>query len=155
MMPNFFSWSGMTMSPLGNWTSVYPIVWAPNDRWRWWVWSSQWNENWQGKLKYLEKICPSATLSIMDSTWPDLASNLGRCGRKPAANCLICGMAKCCLLSTVFHNFVSTALLVLFPKLLELLVCESIVIPFFGSLVQKKREFSQLWGRSFLAHVQS
>jgi hypothetical protein len=31
-----------------------------NDRW-WWVFSSRWNENWQGKPKYSEKICPSAT----------------------------------------------------------------------------------------------
>jgi hypothetical protein len=25
------------------------------------MWSSQWNENWQGKQKYTENPCPSAT----------------------------------------------------------------------------------------------
>jgi hypothetical protein len=34
------------------------------------------------KPKYLEKICPSATLSITNSTWPDLGSNPGRRGGK-------------------------------------------------------------------------
>jgi hypothetical protein len=46
------------------------------------VWSSRWNENWQGKLKYSEKTCPSATLP----TWLDLESNTGRRGGKPAAD---------------------------------------------------------------------
>jgi hypothetical protein len=45
--------------------------------------SSRWNENWQGKPKYSEKTCPSATLSI-NPTWPDLGSNPGRRGGKPA-----------------------------------------------------------------------
>jgi hypothetical protein len=27
------------------------------------MWSSQWNENWQGKPKYSEKTFPNATLS--------------------------------------------------------------------------------------------
>jgi hypothetical protein len=31
--------------------------------------SSWWNENWQGKLKYWEKTCPSATLSATNSMW--------------------------------------------------------------------------------------
>jgi hypothetical protein len=30
-------------------------------------WSNWWNENWQGKLKYLEKTYPSATLSTTKS----------------------------------------------------------------------------------------
>jgi hypothetical protein len=35
---------------------------SPNDRWGW-LWSNWWNEDWQGKPKYSEKTCPSATLS--------------------------------------------------------------------------------------------
>jgi hypothetical protein len=59
------------------------IVPAPDGRW-WWVWSSRWNENWQGKPKYSEETSPSATLSTTDPTWPDLGSNPGRRGGKPA-----------------------------------------------------------------------
>jgi hypothetical protein len=43
----------------------------------WWAWNSRWNENWQGKPKYLEKICPCATLCTTNPTCPDLRSNLG------------------------------------------------------------------------------
>jgi hypothetical protein len=50
----------------------WPILPAPDDRW--WLWSSWWNEDWQGKLKYLEKTCPSATLSTTNPTWPDLTT---------------------------------------------------------------------------------
>jgi hypothetical protein len=28
----------------------------------WWVWSSRWKEDWQGKLRYSDRTCPSATL---------------------------------------------------------------------------------------------
>jgi hypothetical protein len=52
------------------------------------MWSSQWNENWQGKPKYSEKTCLSATLSTTNPTWPDLGSNPGRRHGKPANNCL-------------------------------------------------------------------
>jgi hypothetical protein len=33
----------------------------PTDR-RWWLWRNWWNEDWQGKPKYSEKTCPSATV---------------------------------------------------------------------------------------------
>jgi hypothetical protein len=46
---------------------------APDDRLLVWVWSSEWNDNWQGKPNYSEKICLSSTLS----TLPDLGSNPG------------------------------------------------------------------------------
>jgi hypothetical protein len=71
----------------------WPIVPAPDDRW-WWVWSSRWNENWQGKPKYSEKAYPSATLSTTNPTWPDLGSNPGRRGGKPATNRLSYGTAS-------------------------------------------------------------
>jgi hypothetical protein len=65
---------------------LFGVLYKPQtvSRWRW-VWSSQWNENWQGKLRYLEKICPSATLLIMNITWPGLGLNLDCCGRKLVA----------------------------------------------------------------------
>jgi hypothetical protein len=62
------------LNPLGTSATVWPIVPAPDDR-CWCVWSSRWNKNWQGKRKYSEKTCPSATLSITNPTWPDLCSN--------------------------------------------------------------------------------
>jgi hypothetical protein len=40
------SWDGVR---LGTSTTNWPTVPAPDDRW--WVWSSWWNENWQGKPK--------------------------------------------------------------------------------------------------------
>jgi N-acetyl-gamma-glutamylphosphate reductase len=43
-----------------------------NDFWRNW-----WNENWQGKPKYSEKIYPSATLSTTKSHKTDPVSNPG------------------------------------------------------------------------------
>jgi hypothetical protein len=55
--------------------------------------SSRWNENWQEKSKYSEKTCPSATLSTTNATWPDLSSNPGRRGSKPAINRLRYGTA--------------------------------------------------------------
>jgi hypothetical protein len=45
------------LSPLGTAATNWPIVPAPDDR-RWWVWSSRWNENWQGNPKNSEKTCP-------------------------------------------------------------------------------------------------
>jgi hypothetical protein len=78
------SWGGVRQSPLGTSATIRPIVPAPDDiRW---VWSSRWIENWQEKLKYSAKTCPSAVLSTTNSTWPDLGSNLGRRGGKPPTN---------------------------------------------------------------------
>jgi hypothetical protein len=79
----FNTWSGVRLRPLGTSATVWPIVPAPDDRW-WWVWNSWWNENWQGKPKYSEETCPSATLSTKNPTWPELESNPGRrCGKQP------------------------------------------------------------------------
>jgi hypothetical protein len=86
----FFSW-GETES---TWYCghYWPIVPAPDDRW--WLWSNRWNANWQGKPKYSEKTCPSATLSTTNPTWPDPCSNPGcRCG-KSATNRLSYGAAS-------------------------------------------------------------
>jgi hypothetical protein len=71
----------------------WPIVPAPDNRW-WWLWKNWWNKDWQGKLKYLEKTCPSATLSTTNPTWLNPGSNLGRRSGKPATNRLSYGTAK-------------------------------------------------------------
>jgi hypothetical protein len=75
----------------------WPIVPALDDRW--WLWSSWWNEDWQGKPKYSENTYPSATLSTTNPTWPDLGSNPGRRGGKPATNRLSYGTAPYCNIS--------------------------------------------------------
>jgi hypothetical protein len=92
--------SGVGLSPLycGH---FWPIVPAPDDGWGW-LWSNWWNEDWQGKPKYSEKICPSATLSTTNATWPDPGSNPGRLGWNPATNRLSYGAA-----CTVFNIYVS------------------------------------------------
>jgi hypothetical protein len=58
-----------------------------------WLWRNWWNEDWQGKPKYSEKTCPSATLSTTNPTCPDPGSNPGRRGRKQATNRLSYGAA--------------------------------------------------------------
>jgi hypothetical protein len=86
------SWGGVRLSPLGTLATNWPIVPALDDRW--WMLSSWWNENWHGKPKYSEKTCPSATSSTTNPTWPDLVLTPGRCGGKPATNCLSYGTAN-------------------------------------------------------------
>jgi hypothetical protein len=49
------SWGGVRLCPIGTSTTNWPIVPAPDVRW---MWSSQWNQNWQGKQKYSEKPTP-------------------------------------------------------------------------------------------------
>jgi hypothetical protein len=75
-----------------DWVSWYcghywPVVPAPDDRW-WWLRRNWWNIDWQGKPKYSEKTCHSATLST-NRTWLDP----GRRGGKPATNRLSYGVA--------------------------------------------------------------
>jgi hypothetical protein len=87
------------LSPLGTSATNCPIVPAPDDRW---VWNILWNGNWQGKSKYSEKTCPSATLSTTNPTWPDLGLNPGRRGGKPATNRLSYGTASPASLSAPY-----------------------------------------------------
>jgi hypothetical protein len=94
-------------SPLGASATNWPSLPAPYDRR--WVRSSLWNENWQGKPKYLEKACPSTTFSTTNHTWTALSSNQGRRGGKSVTNRLSYGAAwvvtmsckgtRCCVLS--------------------------------------------------------
>jgi hypothetical protein len=90
---NYFfiaSWVGVSPFYRGH---FWPIVPAPDDRWVW-LWSNWWNEDWQGKPKYSEKTCPSATLSTTNPTWPDPGSYPGRRDGKPATNGLGYGAAR-------------------------------------------------------------
>jgi hypothetical protein len=84
-------WGGVRLSPLGTSATNWPIVAGLDNGW--WVWRSWWNGIWQGKPKDSDKTCPSGILSAKNPTWPDLDSNLGRCGGKTATNRLSYGMA--------------------------------------------------------------
>jgi hypothetical protein len=68
-----------------------------------WGWRIWWNEDWQGKQKYLKKTYRSATLSTTNPTWPDPCSNPGRHGGKPATNRLNYGhnQQRCIILKQV------------------------------------------------------
>jgi hypothetical protein len=107
-------WMRVRLSPLGTSATNWPIVSAPDDRW-WWMWSSRWNEIWQGKPKYSEKTCTSATLSTRNPTWPDLASNPDRLCGTPATNHLSYGTASFCpLLAFDRHGILITSCIIHF-----------------------------------------
>jgi hypothetical protein len=117
----------------------WPIVPAPDDR-LWWFWRNWWNEYWQGKPKYSEKTCPSATLSTTNPTWLDPGLNPGRCYGKTATNRLsygaalpngfTCDMARCKwhynFGSDNRENFTSSSSL--FLNLLPFCVCKSVCV---------------------------
>jgi hypothetical protein len=88
----FNSWGDLRLSPLCTSATNWSIVSAPDDRW--WVWSSRWNKNWQGKQKCSEKTCPSTILFTTNPTWPDLGLNPGRRGGKPGTKRLSYGTAN-------------------------------------------------------------
>jgi hypothetical protein len=63
----FFSHSG-GWSPYWVHSARRPLqAYCTCPRWLWW-WRIWWNEDWQGKPKYLDKTCPSATLSTTNPT---------------------------------------------------------------------------------------
>jgi hypothetical protein len=87
----------------------------------WWLWRwriIRWNENWQGKPKYSEKTCPSATLSTTNPTWPDPGLNPGRRGGKPATNRLSYGAALTAQVKYTLHRFLYKSLWTLAPIVL-------------------------------------
>jgi hypothetical protein len=74
------SWGGVRLSLLGMLATNWPIVPALDDRW-WWMWSSRWNDNWQGKPKYSKKPVPVPLFPSQipsDLTWAQtLTATLG------------------------------------------------------------------------------
>jgi hypothetical protein len=100
---------GVRLSALGTAATVWRIVPAADDIWWWWwFWCNRWNANWQGKPKYSEKTCPTATLSITNTTWPYLGSNPGRRGGKTATNRLSYARPTPCRFHS--HLFTSKAI---------------------------------------------
>jgi hypothetical protein len=92
---------GLRLSTLGTSATNWSVVPTANDRR--WVWSSRWNENWQGKPKYREKpipvpLCPPQMLCHL--TWDRI---LGRGGGKRTTARLSCGTA--CLWSWMHVSF--------------------------------------------------
>jgi hypothetical protein len=68
----FYYWWG-TAKSLGT-AATSGLLYKPQMIYEDDFWSNWWNEDWQGKLKYSEKTCPSATLSTtkFDMTRPEL-----------------------------------------------------------------------------------
>jgi hypothetical protein len=121
----FFLW-GVTKSTryCGHFWLIVP---APDDRWGW-LWSNWWNEDWQGKPRYSEKTCPSATSSTTIPTWPDPGSNPGRRGGKPETNRLSYGAA---LLSYLLKGYVTLSIFFLF-----LIPCHFILLRIWVPLIR-------------------
>jgi hypothetical protein len=78
---------------LGTAATTGLFVPAPDDRW-WWLWRNWWNEDWQGRPKYSEETCLSATLSTANPTWLDPGLNPGSCGGNSLTNRLSYGAAS-------------------------------------------------------------
>jgi hypothetical protein len=96
---NIFWTSSLTSTPFFIWfvrlLALRPLLaYCASLGWQWrWLWGSRWNVDWQGKPKYSEKTCPSATFSTTNATWLDPGLNPGRRGGKPATNRLSYGAA--------------------------------------------------------------
>jgi hypothetical protein len=87
LLLSFYLLGGVRLSQLGTSATNGSTVTSPYDIW---VWSTQWNKNWQGKPEYLET---NRTLSIINPTWPELGPIPDRRNGKPATNRLSYGMA--------------------------------------------------------------
>jgi hypothetical protein len=110
---------------LGTAATYWHIVPAPDDRW-WWLWRNWWNEDWQGKPKYSEETCPSATLPTTNPTCLDPVLNPIHRGGKPATNRLSHGAAYVHMMRTeilllIINVLVSKSDDVIFVKLRLLL----------------------------------
>jgi hypothetical protein len=134
----FFIASGVGLSPLycGH---FWPTVPAPDDRWGW-LWSNWWNEDWQGKPKYSEKTCSSATLSTTNPTWSDPGSNACPCSGRPATDRLSYGVAH---MDTITLLFFFTKVVKLFRFILSAYITGSLgklMYYFVGIMVISKSE---------------
>jgi hypothetical protein len=105
---SLFIWGWVRLNQLGIPATLWSILPASDDRW--WLWSSQWNKNWQGKSKYSEKTCPSATLSTTNPTWTELGSNPGRRNGNPVDNRLSYSTTLLSLFIYLLYFFSSTKL---------------------------------------------
>jgi hypothetical protein len=77
---------------------------------------------WQRKLKYSEKTCPSADLSKKDSKGFNPGSNPGHSGNKPATNLMAYSTAVSLYSSiTLFHYFALKLLKFRLPKICDTL----------------------------------
>jgi hypothetical protein len=110
---SFFSW-GATES---TWYCGHCLVYCTSHRWWRWLWNNGWNANCQGKPKYSEKTCLSATLYITNPTWPDPSWNPGRLGGKRTGNRLSYGTASDLSMSSVRKEPESSVPLVPKPRL--------------------------------------
>jgi hypothetical protein len=73
IMLNSFNSNSGGCSPTGStWHVGHQLAYCTCPGWLW-GWRIWWNDDWQGKPKYSEKTCPSATLSSTSPTWPDRA----------------------------------------------------------------------------------
>jgi hypothetical protein len=90
--PTRHEWWSLQLPPQQCTNVAVVFLFVSDDRW-WWMRSNRWNKDWKGKPKYSEKTCSSATLSTTNPTQPDLSSNPGRRGGKPANNRLSYGTA--------------------------------------------------------------
>jgi hypothetical protein len=122
-----FVYLSLSLFSLWGWVDPSPLLPAPDVDGCWWVWSSRCN-NWQGKWKYLEKICRSVALSTTNPTWPDSGINPGLRGGKPATTRLSCGTAGISLPSftanryNILRRFKCGLNIVLFTSILILVI---------------------------------
>jgi hypothetical protein len=145
----FYFSHGVRLSPLGSAATVWPTVPAPDDRW--WLWSNRWNANWQGKPKYCEKTCPSATLSTTNPIWPDLGWYPGRRGGKPATNRLSYGTAPLLMLLHVMCVHVTPKYRATVTSRTRVPLKLAINALKIRSIIQYETELAASWAMSFPA----
>jgi hypothetical protein len=86
-----FNWYSGGWSPIGSTRHIgHKYVYCA--RWLW-CWRNWWNDDWQGKLQYSEKTCPSAAWSATKPTCCPDENSYCR-GGKPATNRLSDGTAN-------------------------------------------------------------
>jgi hypothetical protein len=97
-------WGGVELGPLDPAATGGSIVGAPDHIW---AWNISWNENWQGKPMYQEKILLSATFSTINPTWSDVWTRVTTAGsrRLTAWATLPCGDLHYCVSESVSASY--------------------------------------------------
>jgi hypothetical protein len=168
----FFYWLGETKSQ--GTAATYGLLYKPQMIDEDDFWSNWWNKNWQGKPKYSEKTCPSATLSTTYPIWPNRARNPDRLGGKPAANRLSYGAAvrkvvdtnsfffyKSVVIAVTnywvsvgsrrrFSNSFCSGELIMTPSRIQIVVehFESYEMCLYGTIYSKRKQRSLSWDRA-------